>query len=248
MNIIVLAAGQGSRFLKEGIKIPKPLILYKKKPLFWWAANSLIDSFNDYSLYFVFREEHIKEYNLEKYLSSFFKSSKIISIPELTSGPAETAYLASKEIFNKSSPSIFCDSDITFSINKYNLKQKLKGSYNSIAFTFKSTNPAYSYLLKDKTGLIIDAVEKRVVSNSALTGAYLFKSIDFYNSVYKKTFLLKSNDEKYMSNILSKVIKLDPSNFLECDLIDNISLGTPREFKDATKFDKTPKWFLDARF
>ncbi len=247
MNIIILAAGAGSRFLKKGFKKPKPLIIYRNKPLFWWAANSLIRNFEKSDLYFVFKEKDFHFFDLDSHVKRYFPSANIILIPELTSGPAETAQIASTGILNKSSPTIFCDCDITFTICKTNLIKQLKKSFKIIAFTFQSSNPAYSYLDKDKFGNIIGAIEKKVVSNSAISGIYLFRSINYYNEIYKETFDNNFSEEKFMSIILSKLIKSDSNNFFESELIDNLSLGTPQELLYAQSNNKLPKWFIDER-
>ena len=247
MNIIILAAGAGSRFIEKGFKSPKPLIIFKEKPLFWWSANSLMRIFENADLYFVFKKRDFHEFDVNSYLKSYFPLSRIIIIPELTSGPAETAQIASSHIIKKLSPSIFCDCDITFTINKLKLTQQLKKSFKVISFTFQSSNPSFSYLVKDKFGNIIDAIEKKVVSNSAISGIYLFKSIYLFNEIYKATFDINFSQEKFMSNILSKLIKLDSNNFFECKLIDNLSLGTPDELLYAESNNKLPNWYINER-
>ena len=39
MQVVILAAGYGSRLKKETRNIPKPLVLIKKKPLIWWTLK-----------------------------------------------------------------------------------------------------------------------------------------------------------------------------------------------------------------
>ena len=47
INIIAMA-GVGSRFLKQNYTIPKPLILIKNKPMFYYATKSLPKSDKNY--------------------------------------------------------------------------------------------------------------------------------------------------------------------------------------------------------
>ena len=52
MNYIITAAGLGTRFLKNGIKPPKPLIKVKGIELLLWSINSFEFNNND-NLYIV---------------------------------------------------------------------------------------------------------------------------------------------------------------------------------------------------
>ena len=41
MNIVIPMAGAGSRFVKAGFNVPKPLIHVYDKPMYYWAVHSL---------------------------------------------------------------------------------------------------------------------------------------------------------------------------------------------------------------
>lgn len=45
-----------------------------------------------------------------------------------------------------------------------------------LALTFQSANPIYSYLRKDDGGVVVEAAEKKVISNEASAGTYAFRS------------------------------------------------------------------------
>ena len=49
-----------------------------------------------------------------------------------------------------------------------------------IALTFKSENPAYSYLRLDAFGTFVEAAEKRVISDNASAGTYVFRDLPTY--------------------------------------------------------------------
>lgn len=49
-----------------------------------------------------------------------------------------------------------------------------------IALTFNSDNPAYSYLSLDPSGFFENATEKRVISNNASAGTYIFRNMATY--------------------------------------------------------------------
>jgi choline kinase len=41
MNIAILAAGAGQRFVDEGYSIPKPMIAFRGKPIVFWLLDGL---------------------------------------------------------------------------------------------------------------------------------------------------------------------------------------------------------------
>lgn len=45
----------------------------------------------------------------------------------------------------------------------------------AVALTFRANNPVYSYLRTDADGRFVEAAEKRVISNEASAGTYLFR-------------------------------------------------------------------------
>ena len=93
MTIIIPMAGDGSRFYREGIKTPKPLINVEGKSLIEHSVESL--GINGRYI-FICREYDNPEYNEQ--LSSIFEKLNVeyreIRIKHLTSGPVETCLLA----------------------------------------------------------------------------------------------------------------------------------------------------------
>ena len=57
MNYIITAAGYGSRFIKKGIKPPKPLIKARGDELIFWSLRSFYFNEND-NLYIVSIKNH----------------------------------------------------------------------------------------------------------------------------------------------------------------------------------------------
>ena len=74
MNILILMAGAGSRFLNAGYNLPKPLIEINNKPMIQAVVESL--SINGTYTYVV-QKEHYQKYNLKEILN---KISMIIII------------------------------------------------------------------------------------------------------------------------------------------------------------------------
>ena len=96
INVIAMA-GSGQRFLDQNYKTPKPLIIIKKKPMFYYAAKSLPLS---QKIIFIYQKKLSFIYKIKFFVKKFFKNSKIIEIRKKTNGQATTCKLASKYLNN----------------------------------------------------------------------------------------------------------------------------------------------------
>lgn len=86
INLIPLA-GQGSRFVKEGYKDPKPLIEVGGKPMIIQAADSLPKANRNI---FVCLGSHLSSFPLAERIEENYPGSKIIGIDQVTEGQACT--------------------------------------------------------------------------------------------------------------------------------------------------------------
>lgn len=159
MNLIILAAGLGSRFL--GISdIPKPLIKFKHKPLFWWSACSAYSMGIFDEVFFIILKEHAKNFSLDEQIIKLFPNSKIIQINELTSGPAETARKSLEYIQNNKALA-FCDCDLAFDFNEKFIRKEMFDNNDALLTLFKSKNPNFSYAKINAKNKIILTAEKK---------------------------------------------------------------------------------------
>lgn len=86
LHIIMPMAGEGSRFRKEGWETPKPLIELKGKPLFMRAINSVSTDEIPLKYSFIVRQEHIDEYQIDKYIKEKLPKANIFSVKKLLVG------------------------------------------------------------------------------------------------------------------------------------------------------------------
>lgn len=229
LKIFTLAAGAGLRLkdYKKKLDLPKPLINILDKSMIEWSLLSyhsfvtkgLVKKSN---FYFVVLEEHDKNYFITKQLYSIFgRQIKIIKLKKITRGPAETAYLATKNIkFN--GPVIFNDCDHYFkSSSLFNKiiqikdKKDISGIIN-VANT-NSTKPDWSYVEEDVHGNILGIKEKDPIlaKNGAkgVVASYYFSNLNTFKKEAK--LMIKENDlvgdkfkkEFYISKIYDRLIK-----------------------------------------
>jgi hypothetical protein len=114
-NILVPMAGLGSRFIKEGFKVPKQLINIKDKHLIDISLDCL--NYEDCNLIFVVRDETVYNFHIDELLKKKFgEDIKIVIIDKLTDGSVSSCLYAEEYIDNDAFPDI-----ITINIiKKYN--------------------------------------------------------------------------------------------------------------------------------
>jgi NDP-sugar pyrophosphorylase family protein len=213
VNLIPMA-GLGERFINKGYKIPKPLILIKKKPMFVRAAMSLPKSD---LLIFICLKEHVKNFKINKVIKSFFPKSKIIISKKKKIGQAADCYEAAKYLKKKDLLTIgTCDCAMIYNSNL--LRKNIKNS-DLIVWTFKDKkivkkNPRmYGYVKVDKNSVIEKISCKKKISkfpwkDHAIIGAFTFKRAEIFLK-YTKELLLsnnKVNNEYYMDTVAENCV------------------------------------------
>ena len=68
INLLIPIAGKAQRFLDEGYRMPKPLIMVKDELMIERAMTSV--SWDDCNLIFVVRRDHIHSFSIDKILLS----------------------------------------------------------------------------------------------------------------------------------------------------------------------------------
>ena len=203
MKIIIPMAGLGTRFQKvadhnpEYAK-PKPFILVKGHPMVKWATASL--PFNNYKnkntekkfdskdKIFIILKEHDDKHNIEVGLKKIYSNQiKIIKLPKVTRGAAETAYQA-KEFIDPDEELIITDSDHHFDGEYFETVIRNKASnIAGIIPVFRARNdgiPKWSYSLIDDDNMIIKTAEKdRELMEAgayANIGSYYFSKAKYF--------------------------------------------------------------------
>ena len=232
IHVIMPMGGAGSRFFKNGYMIPKPLIEIEGKPFFYWATRSISKFVDVEDITYVVLQDHVERFHLDRLIYSYFPEAKIIVIPTVTPGPVFTCLDGIKYI-NDEAPVIFNDCDHMFKCSALNnlLNGKIIDVDGAIV-TFESEMPHFSYVKYDDSKEIIGTVEKQVVSNHAICGAYYYRSAELFrrianiyidNCPYKETFL------SGMYNIMC-----DQGYRVKDYVLDfHVEFGTPEEYESA---------------
>jgi dTDP-glucose pyrophosphorylase len=231
MNIIIPMAGLGSRFSKNGIKTPKPLIEVDGKTLIEHSVESLGISGR---YIFITRKYEDNEYNdkLSLILKKLDPESIQIQIDKVTSGCSETCLYA-KEFINNDEELIItnCDQLMNWDANSF-MEMVSPSAVDGSVVLFKSKDPKNSFaeiIGEHVTGI----VEKNPISDNALVGIHYWKrgsDFVFSSENLLNHFRVSGLPECYISETYNYLIQQD-KNILPFFIPKNsyIPLGTPED-------------------
>ena len=236
-NLIMPMAGRGSRFFKNGFEMPKPLIMIRKKPFFYWSTESIFKFFKNIDIIFVILREHDEKFSLSEIIKKYYDSARIISIPDVLDGAVLTVREAIKNIDN-TNPILINDCDHMFMSSEFNcFINNIDESVYGALLTFNSNNSKYSFAEVDPRGVILRTREKEVISNRAICGAYYMKDKDVFINYSNRYLNNCKYDEFFVSGIYNELIN-DEKKVMAFNTNFHIPFGTPEEYYIAEKSEK----------
>lgn len=237
LNIVIPMAGKGSRFQKEGYKLPKPLIPVHGKPMIEAVINNIRPK-TEHQFIFICLKEHVDMYQIEKHLKKWAPGCKIITIDSVTEGAACTVLLA-KMYINNNEPLMIANSDQWIDIDINNYLAAIGNGIDGLIMTMWADDPKWSFVRFDAKGNVTEVVEKQVVSNEATVGIYNFKCGRFFVEAAESMIAknLRVNNEFYVAPVYNEMIsagmKVTTYNIGK-DLNGMYGLGIP---SDLRKFE-----------
>lgn len=235
MEIIIPCAGLSSRF--PNLR-PKYLLTdYSGKMMIEGAAKNFIGR---YPVTITILEEHDKMYGSKRLLEEAFGDKvKIVCLPDVTSGPADTVYQTIKLAgIDLNSKILIKDSDGFYD------SEIVDG--NVIYVCNLNKNPhiknvhAKSYTITNQQGIINSVVEKQIVSNNFCAGGYQFERAGKYVEIFD-TIKNKTTTEIFVSGIIDYMIA-NGDIFVEQEIKNFHDLGTA---SDWFEYNDRPTYFCD---
>jgi dTDP-glucose pyrophosphorylase len=173
VNVVIPAAGEGSRFEKAGWKKPKPFIDVAGRPMLDHVIDNVVPDGANVTL--LLRNRHMERHPT---VVQAFENAGIntISVNKLTEGTACTVLLARK-VFDNDNPMMVANSDqlVDFDVTDYITDCIDRGLDGSIlVFRDPSMDPKWSFAKLDDEGLVTEVAEKNPISDLATVGIYLF--------------------------------------------------------------------------
>lgn len=218
MKILILAAGSGSRMSAQ-FKGSKPLIYQKGKPLIWWAVQSFHELLTfglvekkDFKI--VIRKDQENEFRSNLDIKNYFQYiDPFIVIPELTSGPAETAKL-SLNILLSESETILSEtliiSDSDHYVKSIEIVRNLqRGGDIFLWETPKDDSLAWCFLNRKADPIkLIEKPENNlnIDIHKGVIGVYGFKSIEIFLHEVNLSSEEKVISEFFISTVINRLI------------------------------------------
>lgn len=184
MNILILSAGH-SLINEDGGGFPICLTEIGGKPLIELIFNACSQIVS--TKYIVaLRENDITKYHVDKIIELLNPKTAIVPIKNNTQGAACTALLAINEI-EEDAELLILNGNEYFNDNYKDIIQNFRGrSLDAGVVIFKSFHPRYSFVCLDQDSLVIEAAEKKPISNFATVGFYWFAKSEYFISSVKK--------------------------------------------------------------
>lgn len=189
MNVLIPAAGAGSRFEKVGYTFPKPLIEVHGKPM----IKVVVDNLNISAHYiFIVQKSHYEKYNLKYLLELIAPGCDIVQVDGVTEGAACTTLLA-ESLINNDLPLLIANSDQVVEWNSNEVLYAFSADgIDAGVVTFNSCHPKWSFVKLNDDGFVIEVAEKKPISEHATCGIYYWKSGSDYVKYARQ--MIEAND------------------------------------------------------
>ena len=236
LNILIPAAGAGSRFEQAGYVFPKPLIDVNGKSM----LQTVIENLNiDANFIFVVRKEHCVKYNIDKMLKVIVPDCQIITLTNITEGAACTTLLA-KSFIDNDEQLLLANSDqfINWDSSAF-LYAMQPDVIDGGILTFENTHPKWSYARIDEDGWVVEVAEKKPISKHATVVIYFWKKGSDYVKYAERMIAkdIRVNNEFYVCPVFNQAIE-DGKRFKIWNVDKMFGIGTPEDLKRFLQCEK----------
>lgn len=189
IQLVIPAAGLGSRFRNAGFLNPKPLIDVLGLPMISWVIGNFRLEPGD-KVIIVSKVGDNLGSSLDGSLSGI--SVKFIEVDRLTSGPASTVQFA-YDYLDPNMPFIVANSDQFISSGLDDFVEIVRDqSFDGVILTMEAYGNKWSYVTRNSSGYVNEVREKVEISSEATVGIYAWsKPIYFADSLDE---MIKADD------------------------------------------------------
>jgi dTDP-glucose pyrophosphorylase len=233
LNLVIPAAGLGSRFRAIGVDTPKPLIPVLDIPMIGWVIANFKLTPQD-EIWIITRKDDQIPKKMQTFVSNIKNVIHFIELNEVTDGAATTLQYALDQI-PKEEAVLSANSDqfVSSDVSQF-IESVRSGNSDGQILTMNATDSKWSYVERDSDGEVINVVEKVAISDEATVGVYGWKSaivaINAINAM--KEDGLKVNGEFYVAPSYTYLLKQGGkiSTFCVGDVETDVhGLGTPED-------------------
>ena len=230
LHALMPMGGLGSRFTQEGYTTPKPMIPVGGAPMFQKALASLDGLASAQTL--VVRQETEDQTGVCASIYAVAPKANVVILPEVTRGAAETCW-AARQHLDPNDIVVVLDCDMAFAapayLNALRLMLDDVSPVEGLLLTFPSQSPRYSYA-RSENGQVVEVAEKKVISNQAIAGAYVFREARTFLRLTEALLAEPPDREYYISHLYGRLLaEGGPVAAIAADKI--WSFGTPEELR-----------------
>lgn len=246
---IVTMAGAGTRYSKEGVRTPKPMVHVGGKPLFLLSAEGLPRSA---PLCFVALSEHVRKYPLEISIRSQFPNSHVTELPAQVNGQG-ISLLRALEGLSDSNRVVVSSADYLQKIDWSGVVRKLSADGpDFIVFTtsfqsWMSPSPAeYEFCITGEDGELSSIPPKGAVTDSIgkkflVTGTFWFRNAGLLRSALLAAEDKSTGAEVGIGNAINELLR-QGSVGQTYDVSSWIDMGRPKYLE---RFHYWKEFFLE---
>jgi dTDP-glucose pyrophosphorylase len=223
LNVVIPMAGLGSRFTDYGFTTNKyllPVDIHLTKMIERAILTLNIRNIRCCFIFVIRENDGIVDVELRGFLQELCDKHnyqcKIVSVSQLTEGPASTVYVA-KIFIDNDIPLIVSNSDQILDWNFdyfYGNCQKYDGcvlTYTPDYELVMGATDKHSFVKLDADNCPVEFTEKKVISKEALVGVHYYKSGRFFIKAYEYLFqnnIRAPNNEFYLSYTYQALLDL----------------------------------------
>ncbi len=200
INLVLPAAGLGSRFRDIGELRPKPLIPVFDIPMIMWVLLNFPLSSND-KVWIISQTKDSIPDAIRHLLNALPFEVEFLEIDGLTEGPASTVNLVLKNLPDSEGLIVANTDQYVFSdLSPFVEMVRSKTSAGQILTMHASSN-AWSYVGRNSNGKIDRVIEKVEISDEATVGVYGWATVTFAKRAFEDTFQrnVRTNNEFYVA-------------------------------------------------
>ena len=233
IHLVMPMGGEGSRFAQAGFCMPKPLLEIQGEPFLYWATQSIRKFVAVASLTFVVLQRHVDEYHIDKVIHGYFPEAEVVILPQVLHGAVLTCLEGIKGI-SDSLPVVFNDCDHIFSCPAF-YEFCARGDlslWDGALLTFESQDAKFSFAAFDDKGNFTRTVEKQVISQDAICGAYYFQNRQVFQEACREYLQVCDYKEFFVSGVYNCMAgKKMRIRAFRVDM--HLPFGTPKEYEQA---------------
>lgn len=241
VHLIMPMGGGGTRFGNKGFNLPKPLIELQGNPFFYWATQSVAKFVDLADITFVVLQDHIDRFDIINRIKEYYPSANFQIIPEVLNGAVLTCCEGVK-LIKDDNPILFNDCDHAFICKElYSFCESSNfDKIDGALLTFNSSSPAFSYVIFDNDHNVSGTIEKQVLSNEAICGAYYFRNKGIFRTAVDEYLKNCEYKEFFVSGVYNEMGKRGDKIVTFC-VDEHITFGTPGEYDNAIDDERLAK-------